>query len=526
MSDQPEKIGKYQIDDEMGRGSMGAVYSAHDPFSDRMVAIKVAHAQFISSGDGARFRKLFFNEAHAAGGLDHPNILKIFDADVDGELCYLVMELVEGARTLEEFTRPENLLPLRETVGIIYKVAKGLDYAHRQGVVHRDIKPSNILLTEDMDVKIADFSIAMITRADNTATQFTGFLGSPLYMSPEQIDEEPLSGTSDIFSLGGVMYKLLTGHHPFMADNLGAIHQRITKEDPIPITEYRRDLPEGMTYALKRMLKKDPTKRYGVALDLAADLAVIFEDLDHVQTEDNLRENFGRLKSLGFFKGFTDADIWCMADNLGAIHQRITKEDPIPITEYRRDLPEGMTYALKRMLKKDPTKRYGVALDLAADLAVIFEDLDHVQTEDNLRENFGRLKSLGFFKGFTDADIWELTRACSWQNYPAGTAIIREGESDQDCYILTSGVVAIEKNARHLDNLQEGDCFGEMGYLAKTERSATVTAKTDVSLIKVNASTIDRAAADTQLRFLKVFVRTLIDRLSDTTSALSTINAA
>ena len=432
MNPIPSKIGKYEIANEAGRGSMGTVYAANDPFSNRTVAIKVAHAQFVdqSTDDGGeRFRKLFFNEAHAAGALDHPNILKVFDADVDGEICYLVMEYVHGAQTLEQFAKPESLLPLREVVGIVYKIAKALDYAHRQGVIHRDIKPSNILLTEERDVKIADFSIAMITRGDHTATQFTGFLGSPLYMSPEQINEEALSGTSDIFALGVVMYKLLTGSYPF----------------------------------------------HGA--------------------------------------------------NLGAIQKRISQEDPVPVTEFRKDLPEGMSYTLKRMLKKDPTKRYAMGLDLAADLAVIFEDLDMVKTEDDLRDTFGSIKELGFFRGFTDADIWELIRACTWQNYPAGTYIIKEGESDHSFYIVLSGVVGIEKNGRDVDNLQEGDCFGEMGYLARAERTANVVAKTDVSLMKVNASTLDRAAADTQLRFLKVFVKTLIERLSETTSILSELSA-
>ena len=247
------------------------VYAANDPFSHRTVAIKLAHKHFVdaSTEDGERFRKLFFNEAHAAGDLDHPNILDIFDADVDGDLCYLVMEYVHGAQTLEGFGKPESLLPLREVVGIIYKVAKALDYAHRQGVIHRDIKPSNILLTEERDVKIADFSIAMITRADNTATQFTGFLGSPLYMSPEQINEYALSGTSDIFALGVVMYKLLTGStHSWLTIWAPSI-RRLLRKIRIPLNEFRKDLPEGMSYTLKRMLKKDPAKRYAMGLDLA-----------------------------------------------------------------------------------------------------------------------------------------------------------------------------------------------------------------------------------------------------------------
>jgi serine/threonine protein kinase len=425
----PDKIGKYEIVQEVGRGSMGTVYSAHDPFSDRLVAIKVAHPQYVDqSKEGQRFRKLFFNEAHAAGSLDHPNILKIFDADVEGDLCYLVMEFVEGAKTLEEYVRPDRLLTLREVVGIIYKCAKALDYAHRQGVIHRDIKPSNLLLNEERDVKLADFSIAMITRADNKHTQFTGFLGSPLYMSPEQINEQPLSSATDIFSLGTVMYQMLTGNHPFKADNLNAINQRITNEEPPALSTFRQDLPDGLSYTLRRMLRKNASQRY--------------------QT----------------------------------------------------------------------------GLDLAADLAVIFEDLDAVPNEDALREKFGTIKNLGFFKGFSDADIWELIRACTWQNYPAGTPVIKEGESDHSFYIVLSGVVGIEKNGRAVDSLQEGACFGEMGYLSRAKRTATVVAKTDVSLMKVNASTIDRAAESTQLRFHKVFVRTLIARLADTTSLLAQLS--
>jgi serine/threonine protein kinase len=311
MTETPKKIGKYEIVKEIGKGSMGTVYSANDPFSDRLVAIKVAHPQFIDKSEqGQRFRKLFFNEAHAAGVLDHPNILRIFDADADGELCYLVMECIPDARTLDEHVQPETLMPLRQVVNLIYKCAKALDYAHRQGIIHRDIKPSNLLLTDENDIKLADFSIAMINRQDTTSTQFTGFLGSPLYMSPEQINEQPLDNSTDIFSLGSLMYQLLTGRHPFKADTLAAISQRITKEEPPPVTDFRDDLPEGLSYTVKRMLKKKPTQRYSMGLDLAADLAVIFEDLDTVTSEDSLREKFGTIKNLGFFKGFSDSDIW------------------------------------------------------------------------------------------------------------------------------------------------------------------------------------------------------------------------
>ena len=426
MSALPDKVGKYRILAEVGRGNMGTVFSAHDPFADKTVAIKLAHSEYVNEKDvGERFKKLFFNEAQAAGVLNHPSILKIFDADIDGDNCYLVMEFINNAKTLDCYCKPDNLLPVRDVVGIIYKAAKALDYAHRQGIIHRDIKPNNILQTETLDIKIADFSIAMIIREDFMETQFHGFLGSPLYMSPEQINEWQISTNTDIFSLGVVMYEMLTGHHPFKADNLNAISKKITTEKPPPINEFRNDVPEGLQYALKRMLKKSPDKRYHMGLDLAADLALIFEDLDAVENQDSLRDKFETVQNLGFFQGFSDAD------------------------------------------------------------------------------------------------IWELIRACDWQKYDANTAIIKEGEEDHSFYIILSGVVTIHKNDQKIDSLQEGDCFGEMGYLAKAKRSTSVIAQTDVSLIQVNASTLDRAAEETQLRFLKVFVKTLIGRLADTTSILS-----
>ena len=170
------------------------------------------------------------------------------------------------------------------------------------------------------------------------------------------------------------------------------------------------------------------------------------------------------------------------------------------------------------MLKKDPGERYATGVDLAADLALIFEHLDAVADEDGLREKFGAIKSLGFFKGFSDADIWELIRACTWQTYSPGQSIIREGELDHSFYIVLSGVVIIEKQSSVVNIVQQGDCFGEMGYLSRARRIASAIARTDVSLMKVNDSTIDRAAEATQLRFHRAFVRTLIERLTDATS--------
>ena len=202
-----EKLGKYEVKKEIDRGSMGIVYLGHDPYVNRMVALKVALGDALSDPDsGDHYRKMFFNEAHTAGMLTHPNIISIFDAGVDDDTCYIVMELIEGGDTLKSHTKPETLLPIEKVVEVIFKCANALDYAHRQGVVHRDIKPSNILITEDKDVKIGDFSIAHITKLDSTVTAPQSVMGSPRYMSPEQLKEEKITTHSDLFSLGVVMY--------------------------------------------------------------------------------------------------------------------------------------------------------------------------------------------------------------------------------------------------------------------------------------------------------------------------------
>ena len=209
------------------------------------------------------------------------------------------------------------------------------------------------------------------------------------------------------------------------------------------------------------------------------------------------------------------------ADSLTKIAHMITNEKPRPLSEFRSDLPEGLDYILNRMLKKKSSKRYGMGLDVAADLALIYDDLEKIDTEDSLRDKFDTLNQLGFFRGFSDAEIWGLVRASNWQSYVPGETIIQEGDVDNSFYIILSGVVNIEKNGQHVDSLQQGCCFGEMGFIANTERTASVLAKTDVSIIRVNASTLDRADESTQLRFLKVFVETVTERLKQTTSILT-----
>jgi serine/threonine protein kinase len=420
------RLGKYEVLREIARGSMGIVYLGHDMYIDRPVAIKVAHSdQLDDEESGERYRKMFFNEAHTAGRLTHPNVISIYDAGVEGEICYIVMEYVEGGQTLKPFCRSDNLLPLERVVEIGFKCARALDYAHRQGVIHRDIKPTNILVRQDLDVKLADFSIAQLSKMDTTETLPLGLVGSPRYMSPEQISEEFITGQTDIFSLGVVLFELLTGRHPFYADNFSRLVQKILTEAPPRLTEFRSDALPELERIVNRALAKDRAERYAMGGDMAADLARAFDRI-----LDQPRENISE------------------------------------------------------------------------------------------QEKFGAVKQLDFFQGFPESEIWEIVRAAQWQDYEEAAQVIVEGELDDSFYIIVHGEVKVQKGGRELRALYAGDCFGEMGYLAKTRRTATIAASGPTSLLKLNSSVISQASLNCQVRFLKVFLRTLIHRLSITTEKM------
>ena len=304
----PERIGKYLIVNEVGRGSTGSVYLSHDPYYGRDVAIKVYNIE--TSGDDERARvtrKMFLSEAHMVGMLHHPNILPIYDAGEENGHCYIVTEHVHGARTLAAYCRPDNLLRVDDVVELMFKCAKALHYAHSRGVIHRDIKPSNIMLTQDSDVRIIDFGIALV--ADSDISRIEGIAGSPSYMSPEQVQSLELTSGSDLYSLGAVMYELLTGTRPFRAGNLAKLLHQIVYATPPPIHTLREDVPEELEVVVATAMQKEPERRQKSGLDLAAELTRVHQQLRQQNSRMNQQEQFGMLRRLKFFHEFSHGEI-------------------------------------------------------------------------------------------------------------------------------------------------------------------------------------------------------------------------
>jgi eukaryotic-like serine/threonine-protein kinase len=265
-----QRIGRYEVINELGRGAMGVVYRALDTEIGRVVALKVVSTVNASAQDVEKYKQRFHREAQAAGRLSHPGIVTIHDiAEDETGQPYIVMEFVEG-RPLNLLLGPLAEVPLERLLDIGIQVAKALDYAHRNGVVHRDIKPSNILVTPDGRAKIADFGIARLEGTD--LTQEGTSLGTPSYMSPEQFRGGAIDGRSDIFSLGAVLYWMCTGKKPFPGDTVTIASFQVAYENPIPPTQAKTDLPQDLDEILGCCLAKNPANRYANGADLANDL--------------------------------------------------------------------------------------------------------------------------------------------------------------------------------------------------------------------------------------------------------------
>ncbi len=273
----PGMLGRYKVLKELGRGAMGLVYLGKDPTIQRFVAIKTMRLDQIDHDDKLQDVKArFFREAESTGRLSHPNIVTIYDAGEEDDLGYIAMELIEGT-PLKQWARKPNLMPVNEVLLTVATVADALDYAHQQGVVHRDIKPANIMLTKDRIVKVMDFGIAKMASSSKTQTNIV--MGTPTYMSPEQIAGKKVDGRSDIFSLGIVLFELLTGQLPFMADNLSAVLFSIAHHPHPAIQPLRPDLPPRVQEILDRALQKELPHRYRRADEFASELRACLQSL-------------------------------------------------------------------------------------------------------------------------------------------------------------------------------------------------------------------------------------------------------
>ncbi len=267
-------LGRYQVDKELGKGAMGIVYLGKDPKIGRTVAIKtMALTQEFEADELAGVKERFFREAETAGRLSHPNIVQIFDAGEEHDLAYIAMEFIKG-HDLTRHIKPNTLLPINEAMKYVADAADALDYAHSNGVVHRDIKPANMMLVEaTKTIKLMDFGIARLSDSSKTKTGMV--LGTPSYMSPEQLSGKKVDGRSDLFSLGVTLYQLLTGSLPFMAESMATLMFKITNEAHPQPNMVRPDLPPGIGPVIDRALSKDADRRYQRGSELARDLRAL-----------------------------------------------------------------------------------------------------------------------------------------------------------------------------------------------------------------------------------------------------------
>jgi hypothetical protein len=304
-----ERIGRYPIVREIGRGATSRVYLARDPNTDREVAVKVFFFEdHLSEQDAKLLRKGFLAEAALAGRLSHPHIVEIIDAVSEPEYSYLVMEYVPGT-TLDDHSDIATLLPLSKVVEIIFKCIRALDYAFQRGVIHRDIKPGNILFGPDGEIKVSDFGASFQEALAQETTQLTG-IGSPAYMSPEQIRLETLDHRTDIYSLGVVFYKLLTGRLPYSASNqLSLTYEILNLKPPAPST-FRPDLPAVLDQLCLRAMEKEPRDRFESWIEFGKELTRAFGALRAVGGTLSDSEKYAELRALPFFAEFDDVVLW------------------------------------------------------------------------------------------------------------------------------------------------------------------------------------------------------------------------
>ncbi len=321
-----DRIGKYQLDKIIHQGKYRTIYKAHDPFLERDVAIKVS--QFPDNQEGEensqQLRNSFFLETRAIGQLQHPNIVSVYDAGIGDRQTFIVMEYID-AKSLASMMNAKEDIPVSKVIDIIFKCCKALEYAHSKNVVHRDIKPANILITDDGDVKIVDFGIAKVR--DEIDTFSSGLFGSPLYMAPEQIEEQEVGPSTDLYALGVVLYELLTRSKMFEADNVHTHMYKILNEKPKPLASYGVEHAEKIQPILDQVLEKQKDQRYPAAADFASAIRSVDIALRYEEAEIIKRLNTDQAGMLGFFKDFSQKQLSEFVDL--ATWLRISSEETI-----------------------------------------------------------------------------------------------------------------------------------------------------------------------------------------------------
>lgn len=424
MNTIPTKIGKYEVHEEIGRGACGVVHRAYDPFIEREVALKIAFSgKPLNEEETIHYQNEFFTEAHAAGKLNHPNIVALYDAGFKSGYRFIVMEYVKGHTLQAHIENDNQALTLEQKIDAIFCCCKALIYAHEYGVVHRDLKPSNIMRTETGETKVMDYSIAKILEGESFTPET--IIGSPSYMSPEQILKERIGRKSDMYSLGAVAFHLITGQRPFDGTDVHQVMRDVINHPTPSITYIDASLPTHLSNIIEKAMQKNPDDRFASCHEFAEQLTKAFNILRYQERRIARLENRDTLKGLDFFKDFNDQDI----------------EDIIAKSE---------------------------------------------------------------FISFTEHDF-----------------IVNEGDIDQAFYIIAKGSVNIVKANKAIATLQQGDCFGEVGFLSSYKRTATVIANGNVLVLKINSVSIDSLAVETQLHYYKAFNETLIYRLLMTSAKLS-----
>lgn len=416
--EQQENLGKYRLIRKLGEGATSTVHLAYDSFAEKEVAVKVMNREILDDSPmGKVHRRMLHAEASLAGRLSHPHIVAIYDAVISDEISYIVMEYVNGG-TLEKHAEPDGLLKIPRVIEILFKCCRALNYAQFSGVIHRDIKPANILLNREGEPKISDLGAAIVPDVRYMEQTQMNNVGSPGYMSPEQVNGETLTHQTDIYSLGVVMYRLLTGRSPYTAKNLTDLYQQINNAEIIPPRSLRPDLPFVLERIMLKAMRKDQKERYQDWKEFGADLA-----------------------------------------SAGSLE--------------RSDEPVGDTV------------------------------------------KFTILRKMSLLDNFTDVELWEILHISEWQFHPEKTVMMREGEVGDDFFIITEGMATVTKSGRLLNTIRAGESFGEMAYVTgkNTPRSATVTAVTAVTAVKMSPQSLSLLSDHCQLHFSQAFLRIMADRL-------------